>query len=188
MLVGPRAVVDHRPGEIIIPRNHHVEQKRLLHVDEHRELVAGNRHFLMRQPVHFPGDLVHGEDAVILSVLRQRIVLILRLERRLVLQLQIHGVLKRRNLVVVVSGIPAHHRTLNHFGAVRPVEFGGGGEVPVRPESFRADVGIFFPELHILRKLIYHLGPLSVPVGMCVPVQYNVRHISETDDRARHDS
>ena len=94
MLLGPRAILQHRPGEVLRPRRHGVEEERLLDVHERRHPVAGERYPPLRQTVHLAGDLVHGEHHLVAHVLRQRIVLVLAHERRLVLELQIHGVLQ----------------------------------------------------------------------------------------------
>ncbi|MPM18994.1 hypothetical protein SDC9_65412 [bioreactor metagenome] len=106
MLIGIRAVIDHRAGEILRPCDYDIKKQSLLYIDEHCELVAGQRNSLLAQPVDFGADFINRQHGIILGVFRQGIVLILAGESCLILKFQVHRVLKRTLLVVVEPRFP----------------------------------------------------------------------------------
>ena len=105
-LVRPRTVVDQIAREVIVPSAHDEEEQRLLHVDEHRDVVRRDRDTPLGVPVQLVHNAVDGELFFRSQVLRKRIVLVFRVERRLVGQLEVHRVLNRADLVVVVPRRP----------------------------------------------------------------------------------
>ena len=185
-LVWPRAVVDHAAREVVVPRAHDVEEKRLLHVDEHRDVVRRDGHAALGVSVQVVHDPVHGELLLGAQVLRQRVVLILGPERRLVRELQVHRVLDGRQFIMVVAGGPCHDRSLVHLGAVSPVEFRRLGERPPLAQLVGAEVGVAVPKLIVLRELVEHLAPLPVPFGMLRAVEHLLGHVAGADDGAGH--
>ena len=129
-LVGPRPVVDHVAGEVIVPGAHDVKEQRLLHVDEHRDMVRRDGNRPLGVSVQLVHDSVDGQLLVRPQVLGERLVLVLSPERRLVGELQVHRMLDRRDLVVVVAVGPRHDRPLVHLRPMLPVKLGRPLERP----------------------------------------------------------
>ena len=185
-LVGPGPVVDDIACEVVVPGAHDVEEQRLLHVDEHREAVAGRGKRLPSVAVELVDHRVDRELLLGPEVFGQRFVLVLRPEGHLVLQLEVHRVLDGRDLVVVVARRPAHDRSRVHRRAVLLVERRRLGERPVLAELLRAEVGVLLPELFVRRELVDELHPLALPLGMLHFVENLVGHVARPDDRAGH--
>ena len=187
-LVRPRPVVDHIAGEVIVPCAHHIEKKRLLHVDEHRKVIRRDRNAPLGVSVQFVGDAIDRELLLRPQVLRQRIVLVFRPKCSLVLEFEVHRVLNRRDLVVVVTRRPRHDRPLVHLLAVRGVERRRLLERATLSQFIGAEIGVLIPQLLILRELVEHLAPLTVPFGMLGLVEDLFGHVARTYHRAGHDA
>jgi hypothetical protein len=132
--------------------------------------------------------LVSHQQIVFRRDIRQRLVLILGKESRLVLQPEIHGMLNRRCLVLVVAFRPRHDGTFVHQFPVLLVEGCGFGQPLFLPQTLCSDLSILLPQLLVGRERIDHLRPLALPLRMLVAVQNPVGHILRSDDRAGHDA
>ena len=97
------------------------------------------------------------------EIFRQRVVLIFCPKRRLVGELEIHGMLNRRDLVVVVSGRPGNDRAFIHFRLMSRIESSRFLESSFLAKFIGTKIGIPVPKLLVSRKLIEHLAPLTVP-------------------------
>ena len=89
---------------------------------------------------------------------------------------------------MVEPRLPADFRSGIHRGAIGNVKFSCLLEVAVCTERFSSEFRILFPKFHIDGKLVDHPRFLSVPVGMRLPVQNDVGHVTRTDNCAGHDA
>jgi hypothetical protein len=182
------AIVEDVAGEVILPGGHNVEEQAGLHVDEHRDVVAADRHLAALHAVELARDLVCGELVRLGGFLWQRLVLVLGEERRLVLKLQVHRVLDRGEFVMVEPLRPGNNGSLIHRFPVGAVELGGFIARVAQTQALRANFGVPLPELLIGGERVDHPGPLAVPLRVLVAVQDVVGHVAGADDRAGHDA
>jgi hypothetical protein len=78
-LLRPCAVVHHMASEVLLPSAQHPEEHLLLHVDEHRQMIAADRNLSGPVAVELGGDLLGGQH-LLADFLDDRFVLILREE------------------------------------------------------------------------------------------------------------
>ena len=151
-------------------------------------MARPRRDAALRASVQAVHDAVHGQLLVGAEVFGERVVLVLRPERGLVLELEIHRVLDCGNLVVVVAGWPRHDRAIVHFRPVRGVECGRGCESAFLAQLVGAEVGVLRPQLVVLRQLVEHLAAFAVPFGVAGLVEDLLGHVAGSYDCAWHDA
>jgi len=101
LLIRERPVVEKVPGKAVLPGGHEPEEYIGLHVEEHCDAVASDRHLAVLHEVELAGNLIRRQFVVAGGFRGQRFVLILGEEGGFVLALQVHRVLDRGQLVVV---------------------------------------------------------------------------------------
>ena len=141
---------------------------------EPRVSVDAGRHAVERQ-------LLLGAQ-----VLGERLVLVLRPERGLVGELQVHRVLHGGELVVVEPRGPRHDRALVHLRPVLAVELGRPQERPLLAQLVRAEVGVLVPQLLVLGEPVHHAAALPVPLRVLRAVEHLLGHVAGADHRAGH--
>ena len=186
VLVGPLAVVDYASREVVVPRGDAVEEHRLLDVDERRQVRRRDGDAEPRVSVYARRDSVERQLLLGAQVLRQRLVLVLRPERGLVGELQVHRVLHGGELVVVEPRGPRDKRALVHLRSVAAVELGRLKERPLLAQLVGAQVGVLVPQRLVLREPVHHAAPLAVPLGVLRAVEHLLGHVAGADHGAGH--